>query len=292
MDRTQDTQQIDTIVIGAGQAGLSAGYHLAKRGVPFVDPRRRCADRRPLAGPLGHAPALQPGPLRLAPGHALPRAVVPLADRSRDGRLPRGVRPTVRPARPEWDARRSRRADRRRLRRVDRGRRAPRRTPGHRRDRAVPAAQRPGVRRRARPVDPADALARLPQPGPAQPGPRPRRRPVALRRRHRLRGRQRRPPDDPLGQVTWPVADPGHRQEAGHARLAGRRVHVRTRPHDAHADGAADAPGDPQGRRPAHSNPARGTWTGPASSATTRRPSACGTAARCSPTARCSTWPT
>ena len=110
-------------------------------------PRCRRADRRPLAGPLGLAPALQPGPLRLAPGHALPGAVVPLADRSRDGRLPRGVRPTVRPARPEWDARRSRRADRRRLLRVDRGRRAPRRTPGHRRDRAVPAAQRPGVRR-------------------------------------------------------------------------------------------------------------------------------------------------
>ena len=26
----------DTIVIGAGQAGLAAGYHLAKRGKPFV----------------------------------------------------------------------------------------------------------------------------------------------------------------------------------------------------------------------------------------------------------------
>lgn len=36
MDRTQDTTRIDTVVIGAGQAGLSAGYHLAKRGVPFV----------------------------------------------------------------------------------------------------------------------------------------------------------------------------------------------------------------------------------------------------------------
>ena len=32
----QNTQQIDTIVIGAGQAGLSAGYHLAKRGLPFA----------------------------------------------------------------------------------------------------------------------------------------------------------------------------------------------------------------------------------------------------------------
>src|SRR4249920_3781619 len=30
------TQQVDTIIIGAGQAGLSAGYHLAKRGLPFT----------------------------------------------------------------------------------------------------------------------------------------------------------------------------------------------------------------------------------------------------------------
>jgi putative flavoprotein involved in K+ transport len=30
------TERIDTIVIGAGQAGLSVGYHLARRGVPFV----------------------------------------------------------------------------------------------------------------------------------------------------------------------------------------------------------------------------------------------------------------
>jgi putative flavoprotein involved in K+ transport len=29
-------EHIDTVVIGAGQAGLSAGYHLAKRGLPFV----------------------------------------------------------------------------------------------------------------------------------------------------------------------------------------------------------------------------------------------------------------
>jgi putative flavoprotein involved in K+ transport len=29
-------ERINTVVIGAGQAGLSVGYHLAKRGVPFV----------------------------------------------------------------------------------------------------------------------------------------------------------------------------------------------------------------------------------------------------------------
>lgn len=30
------TERIDTVVIGGGQAGLSAGYHLARRGMPFV----------------------------------------------------------------------------------------------------------------------------------------------------------------------------------------------------------------------------------------------------------------
>ena len=30
------SEKLDTIVIGAGQAGLSAGYHLAKRGKPFI----------------------------------------------------------------------------------------------------------------------------------------------------------------------------------------------------------------------------------------------------------------
>ncbi len=30
------TERIETVVIGGGQAGLSAGYHLARRGLPFV----------------------------------------------------------------------------------------------------------------------------------------------------------------------------------------------------------------------------------------------------------------
>jgi putative flavoprotein involved in K+ transport len=36
MGENSSVEQIDTVVIGAGQAGLSAGYHLAKRGLPFV----------------------------------------------------------------------------------------------------------------------------------------------------------------------------------------------------------------------------------------------------------------
>lgn len=46
MNGPTTTERIDTVVIGAGQAGLSAGYHLAKRGVPFVilDADRRIGD--------------------------------------------------------------------------------------------------------------------------------------------------------------------------------------------------------------------------------------------------------
>ena len=36
MDGTTTTERIDTVVIGAGQAGLSAGYYLAKRGLAFM----------------------------------------------------------------------------------------------------------------------------------------------------------------------------------------------------------------------------------------------------------------
>ena len=112
-------EQIDTVVIGAGQAGLSAGYHLAKRGLPFVilDADARIGDH--WRERWDSLKLYSPATLRLAPGHAVPRAVGPLADRPRDGRLPRGLRAPVRPARPQRRARRTRRAGRRRLRRVD-----------------------------------------------------------------------------------------------------------------------------------------------------------------------------
>jgi putative flavoprotein involved in K+ transport len=42
----QETQHIHTVVIGGGQAGLSVGYHLAKRGISFVilDANNRIGD--------------------------------------------------------------------------------------------------------------------------------------------------------------------------------------------------------------------------------------------------------
>jgi putative flavoprotein involved in K+ transport len=36
MAQHDTTERVDTVVIGAGQAGLSVGYHLKRRGVPFV----------------------------------------------------------------------------------------------------------------------------------------------------------------------------------------------------------------------------------------------------------------
>lgn len=46
MADTFNVERIDTVVIGGGQAGLSVGYHLARRGVPFVilDARQRTGD--------------------------------------------------------------------------------------------------------------------------------------------------------------------------------------------------------------------------------------------------------
>ena len=32
----EDMERVETIVIGAGQAGLSVGYHLARLGAPFL----------------------------------------------------------------------------------------------------------------------------------------------------------------------------------------------------------------------------------------------------------------
>jgi putative flavoprotein involved in K+ transport len=47
MRNESHTERIDTVVIGAGQAGLSVGYHLSQRGVPFVilDANERIGDQ-------------------------------------------------------------------------------------------------------------------------------------------------------------------------------------------------------------------------------------------------------
>jgi len=46
MNGQYESKQTQTIVIGGGQAGLSVGYYLAKRGLPFLilDGNRRIGD--------------------------------------------------------------------------------------------------------------------------------------------------------------------------------------------------------------------------------------------------------
>jgi putative flavoprotein involved in K+ transport len=46
MCSVQQREKVETVVIGGGQAGLSVGYHLARRGVPFVilDANQRVGD--------------------------------------------------------------------------------------------------------------------------------------------------------------------------------------------------------------------------------------------------------
>jgi putative flavoprotein involved in K+ transport len=47
MSNESPLERVNTVVIGAGQAGLSVGYHLSRRGVPFVilDANRRVGDQ-------------------------------------------------------------------------------------------------------------------------------------------------------------------------------------------------------------------------------------------------------
>ena len=44
---TETTERVETLIIGAGQTGLAAGYYLSKRGHPFliVDANDRIGDQ-------------------------------------------------------------------------------------------------------------------------------------------------------------------------------------------------------------------------------------------------------
>ena len=92
------TRHVDTVVIGAGQAGLSTGYHLRKRGREFIilDSYERVGDnwRCHWDSLRLYSPALA----EALPGmdFPAPRDVVP--DQGPDGRLPRGLPGAVRPA--------------------------------------------------------------------------------------------------------------------------------------------------------------------------------------------------
>ena len=226
-------------------------------GCPFADPRCGRTDRRPLAGPLGLAPAVQPGPLRLAPGHALPRARLALADGTRDGRLPRGVRGRRSTCPSGWGRASSASSpddggfD---LIAVHADGRHPRRA----RSSSRPArSARPRSRTfagRARPVDPAAPLAASTATRPSWPTV-----PVLVvggrhsGRRHRVRGGR---PAIGRSSPARPTAScrSGCSTRACSA-VAGRRVRRAARAHDPHADGPAMRRPSSRGRRPAPSHP-------------------------------------
>ena len=46
MNGVRDPERVETVIVGGGQAGLSVGYHLARRGLPFVilDANERIGD--------------------------------------------------------------------------------------------------------------------------------------------------------------------------------------------------------------------------------------------------------
>ena len=92
----REPEQLETVVIGGGQAGLSVGYHLARRGRPFVILDANRAGRRRLAQPLGLAAPVHPGPVRRAGGDAVPRSGPLVPDQGPGGRLPGGLRDPVR----------------------------------------------------------------------------------------------------------------------------------------------------------------------------------------------------
>ena len=137
-------ERFDVIVIGAGQAGLSVGYHLARRGLPFVilDANDRIGDawRQRWDSLRLFTPARYDG----LDGMPFPGARPLLPDQGRDGRLPRGLRGALRaagaerrPGRPAVDGAAAR------IRR--RGRRPPLRGGrGGRRDGELPDRRVPG----------------------------------------------------------------------------------------------------------------------------------------------------
>ena len=92
-DEMSTVERYETVIVGGGQAGLAAGYHLARRRAVVRDPRRVRARRRRVAQPLELAAAVHPGEVRRPTrAGAYPRRVRSVPDEGRDGRLPRGLR--------------------------------------------------------------------------------------------------------------------------------------------------------------------------------------------------------
>ena len=235
-------QHIETLIIGAGQAGLSTGYHLQQRGLPFliVDGNDRVGDNwrqqwdtlrlytpgqvrrparacrsRPTPWSLPAARTRSPTTSRATRSHFdLPGAdAAPGSTGSRRG-------PTAASRRPIGDRHDHLRQRRRR----------------HRHLRAD--AERARLRRRARPVDPAAALERVPAPRRAQRRARAGGRRLALRLDIAYEVAEHRP-DHPVRAATAGRSPFTSELADGHgssSRDRGLRVAARADP--AHADRA------------------------------------------------------
>ena len=161
----REPKRVQVVVIGGGQAGLSVGYHLKRRGIGGVilEANARVGDtwRKRWDSLRLFTPAQYDG----LDGHAVPGRRPSVPDQGRDGGLPRGVRGAVRAARAD---RRPGGAALARRRPLPGGGRRPASVEAEHVVVAMASYQRPqaaGVRARARPRHRAAALARLPQPG-------------------------------------------------------------------------------------------------------------------------------
>ncbi|CAO0826748.1 hypothetical protein SMICM17S_03728 [Streptomyces microflavus] len=66
------THVVDVVVIGGGQAGFAAGYHLRRQNLDFVILERPALTGRRVAAHMGLAPPVLPGRVLLLPGWLMP----------------------------------------------------------------------------------------------------------------------------------------------------------------------------------------------------------------------------
>ena len=113
-----DSEHFETLIIGGGQAGLTAGYYLAKQDRSFVilDANERIGDawRKRWDSLRLFTPAC----FSRLPGMRIPAPGLVVPDEGRAGRLPGGVRRALRASRANGRQRRRAREGRRPLRRL------------------------------------------------------------------------------------------------------------------------------------------------------------------------------
>ena len=162
MRNESQTERIDTVVIGAGQAGLSVGYHLSQRGVPFVilDANERIGDQ--WRHRWDSLRLFTPGAVCRSRRHDVPGAAALLPHQGRDGEFPRTLCANVQTARAVQHARGTRVASRRWLSR-HRWHSTIRSAQRRRRHGELPAPARAAIRERTRPEHRPDPFLRLPQ---------------------------------------------------------------------------------------------------------------------------------